>query len=71
VLETHRKLARLPLGVTTVDKLLALLVQLGPEFLRRLADAIDSGAPVKNVLKQAERDALAALAQKSLDEVLG
>ncbi len=54
-----------------MDKVIALLVKLGPDFLRRVADSIEAGTPVKDVLKQAERDALAALAQKGLDEVLG
>ncbi len=53
-----------------MSKILELLVKLGPEFLRRIADAIDAGTPAEDVLKQAERDALAALAQKGLDAVL-
>lgn len=53
-----------------MEKLLKLLISFGPEFLRRIADAIDAGTPVEKVLKQAERDALAALAQEGLDRVL-
>lgn len=54
-----------------MSKILELLVKLGPEFLRRVADAIDAGKSPAEVLKQAERDALAALAQAGLDEALG